>query len=144
MKIYVVKTEQGLIPATEYDFEYAKTMKNGEVYGVDIKVSRNPRFHRKYMALMRTAWEYLRENQQEFFHKDFDNFRKTIEIAAGWCETVYSIGERRWIEVPKSVSFDAIEEHQFRELYERVKDVLFETALKGISEEEFMKNLIDF
>lgn len=36
------------------------------------------------------------------------------------------------------------DEHEFRDLYQRVKDVIFSTILRGISESEFEKNLINF
>ena len=65
-------------------------------------------------------------------------------MAAGWCEPIYSIAQKEWIEVPKSIAFDKMDEDEFQNLYERVKDVLFKCFLKNISVEEFEKNLINF
>ena len=42
-----------------------------------------------------------------------------------------------WIETSMSAE-------EFDEMYERIKDVLFSTFLRHISEEEFSKNLISF
>lgn len=42
------------------------------------------------------------------------------------------------------IAFDKMDEAEFSELYERVKDVLFEVFLKNISIEEFEANLINF
>ena len=46
--------------------------------------------------------------------------------------------------MPKSISFDKMDEFAFRELYSRIKDVILTTFLKHISYEEFEKNLINF
>jgi len=42
------------------------------------------------------------------------------------------------------IAFDKMDEAEFSELYERVKDVLFEVFLKNISIEEFEANLMNF
>lgn len=144
MRVLLVKDNHLLKAATEDDLSLLDSLIEGRTYRADIKSARNVRFHCKYMKLMRTAWEYLRENQQEFFRNNLDNFRKTIEVAAGCSERVYSLSRREWLEVPRSIAFDKMEEAEFRTLYERVKDVLFNTALKGINEQEFMNTLIDF
>jgi len=70
--------------------------------------------------------------------------RKTVEISAGHCEMVYSISRKEWIETPKSISFESMDELAFQDLYDKVKDVLFSVFLKNISEEEFMQNLVNF
>ena len=144
MKILLTKTGHCLTAASEEALTALDSLEEGRTYGVDVRSTRNVRFHNKYMKLMRTAWEYMTEKRQDFFRNNFDNFRKTIEVAAGCCETVYSIGEGRWTEIPRSIAFDKMDEAEFRELYERVKDVLFATALKGVSGQEFMETLNDF
>lgn len=144
MRAYLVKTHQGLVPATEADQEALDSLTVGRTYGVDIKSTRNVRFHNKYMSLMRTAWEYMKEKQQEFFRNSFDTFRKTIEVASGCCERVYNINRHEWLEVPKSIAFDKMSEAEFRTLYERVKDTLFATVLKHVGQEEFLQTLNNY
>ena len=80
----------------------------------------------------------------EHFKHSVEQFRKTVEIAAGHCDTVYSISLRSWIDIPRSIAFDKMDEAAFQDLYDRVKDVLFNIFLRNISEEEFMKNLRNF
>lgn len=144
MRVYLVRTPQGLAAASEADREALDSLKVGRTYGVDIKSTRNVRFHNKYMKLMRTAWEYMRERQQDFFRNNFDTFRKTMEVASGCCERVYDLKRKEWLEVPKSIAFDKMSEQEFRLLYERVKDTLFATALKGVGEREFLETLNDY
>lgn len=143
MKIYVKNTQSGLIPMDSDDYDLKKRLKIGEVYSVDVKLVRNYQFHKKYFALINCAWEYLTEKQQTFF-KTIENFRKTIEVAAGHCEPFYSHDRKEWFDIPKSIAFDKMDNKSFEDLYSRVLDVLFLTALKTISREEFEENLINF
>lgn len=144
MKLNLQNTARGLVPLYDDDYEEKKKLKIGEIYSAEIKLIRNYDFLRKYFALLNCAWEYQNEKVQEHFHNSKENFRKTVQIAAGYCETYYSISRKDWIEESKSISFEKMKEEEFAELYNRVKDVLFMHFLKHISEEEFMRNLANF
>lgn len=144
MKIKLLNTVQGLKPLYDEDFDEKKKLKIGEIYVADIKKARNIDFHRKYFALINLAWEYQPERVIEGYHHNVDHFRKSVEICAGWSETIYSISRKEYIEAPKSISFDKMDEAEFMDLYDNVKRVLFQTFLRHIDEEEFVKNLINF
>lgn len=144
MKLKLLNTISGLKPLYDSDYDEKKKLKIGEVYEATIKLPRNLQFHRKYFALINCAWEFQDERVTEHFHNNIDLFRKTVEMAAGWCETIYSITRKEWIEIPKSIAFDKMDNVQFAELYDRVKDVLYKYFLKHINIEEFEKNLINF
>ena len=144
MKLNLLNTISGLIPLYDADYEEKKKLKIGSIYEVTIRLSRNIDFHRKYFALIQCAWEYQNERTVDHFKNDINVFRKTIEVAAGWCEPVYSIERKEWLEIPKSIAFDKMDNTEFTDLYDRVKDVLFKYFLKHITCEEFEKNLINF
>lgn len=144
MKLHLLNTSSGLIPMYDYDFDEKKKLKIGEVYQVEIKLARNYEFLRKYFALINCAWEYQNEKVQAHFKDSKDKFRESVQIAAGYTETFYSIDKKEWLEKAKSISFESMKEEDFIDLYESVKDILFKIFLKNISEEEFMNNLINF
>lgn len=144
MILYCTNTTGGLIPNYDEDYDEKKRLKIGQIYKVKITQVRNYHFHRKYFALINCAWEYLTEKQTFFFGENIECFRKTVEISAGNSDKVYSIDRKEWIEQAKSISFDQMDELAFSNLYDRVKDVLFAVFLKNISEEEFMKKLVNF
>lgn len=144
MDILLQNTLHGLIPMYDSDFDEKKKLKIGELYKCKIVKMRNYEHHKKYFALLNCAWEYQNEATCKHFKNTFELFRKTVEIAAGYCDLIYSIERKEWIETPKSISFDKMDQLEFNELYNAVKDVLFTIFLKNISEEEFMKNLIGF
>jgi hypothetical protein len=144
MELNLLNTAGGLVPCDDNDYEEKRKLKVGQIYKATIKLNRNYRLHRKYFALINCAWAYQNERQTAFFKGSVEIFRKTMEMAAGHCEMVYSIKHKEWQDVPKSIAFDKMDEAEFRDLYERVKDVLFATALRGVSEEEFLDALANF
>ncbi|HNV62447.1 MAG: DUF1367 family protein [Rikenellaceae bacterium] len=141
MKFNVVNTATGLIPATDTDFDVKRKLKIGSVYQVSIREVRNYEFHKKYFALIQCAWEYQNEKVVEHFKSNIELFRKTVEMAAGHCDLIYSIERKEWIETPKSIAFDAMSESEFQDLYDNVLSVLFRIFLKHVTEEEFKRNL---
>lgn len=143
MEIFLLNTSQGLKPLYDEDYEERKKLKIGETYKAKITVPRNLDFHRKYFALIKCAWEYQNEAVVSHF-KTIEHFRKSVEMAAGYSDTVFNISLKSWVEIPKSIAFDKMGNDEFSEMYERIKDVLFKIFLKNITEEEFLKNLINF
>lgn len=139
----VMCTPSGLVPVSDADYEAKQRLKNGRVYTVDVKLCRNYEFHKKYFALINLAWEYMNDRQCKFFG-DVNSFRKTIEVQAGYFERYYSVARKEWLEMPKSIAYDKMSAEEFENLYDRVKDVLFELVLKDISMKEFMEQLIHF
>lgn len=144
MELRLLNTPSGLKPLYDEDYDQKKKLKIGEIYKAKITIARNINFHRKYFALINCAWAYQNERTTKHFKNNVECFRKTVEIAAGHCDTVYNLSLKSWVDIPKSIAFDKLKQEEFEYLYERVKDVLFTTFLKGIDEEEFLNNMIDF
>lgn len=136
-----MSTASGLIPMYDEDYEEKRKLKMGKIYMADIKELRNVKFHRLYFALISCAWAFLNEQQQAFFKDDMDKFRKTVEVAAGNYDLCYSLARREWVEIPKSISFNSMDELEFSELYEKVKDILYKVFLTSINKEEFENQL---
>ena len=137
-------TPTGLKPLYDEDYDQKKMLKVGTVYEATIKELRNVAFHRKYFSLVNLSWEYLNEQQRAFFKEDVNAFRKTVEIAAGHYEPVYSVTRQSWLEVPKSIAFDKLSETEFEQLYEKVKNVIFQMFIPAVSKDEFEYVLKDF
>lgn len=139
MKILLLNTPTGLKPLYDADFDEKRKLRIGEAYEAEIKKMRNLRFHRKYFALMTTAWEFQSEAVTSHFGGNMEAFRKCVEVAAGHCDKVYHLASSSWVDTPKSIAFDKMDEAEFSDLYERVKTVIFSVFLKDIEEQEFIK-----
>jgi hypothetical protein len=144
-KILLQNTAHGLVPMYDDDYDEKKKLKLGVVYEAYIKTSRNYQFLKKYFALINCSWQYLNEKiQDKVYHGNREEFRKSLEITAGFYETIYSLSRKEFIQIPRSIAFDKMQEDEFRELYERVKDVLFQVFLKDINRDTFEKELQSF
>jgi len=119
MKIQVVKTPNGIIkPAYDSDFEYFKKMPTNEVFEIEYKKQRNVKFHRKFFALLKLAYE----NQSDY--RLMEDLRRDLLITSGnYTEVVNKItGEV--FKIADSISFSSMDNVKFNEVYESVKEVI--------------------
>lgn len=145
MKMNLMRTDGfRFMPATDEDMEKALKIKKGEVVECSFKVARNYAFLRKFWALINTSFEFLTEEQKEFFHGSADGYRQTLEVAAGYYDEFYDVRRRSWVQKPKSIAFDKMDEAEFSQLYEAVVDVIFKIFLKQVDKDEFYQALKDF
>lgn len=73
------------------------------------------------------AESQLRKSQIENIQKAFEPFREEMTIAAGYFDEVRTpVGVKKYA---RSISFSSMDEHQFRELYKSVFDVLWRFVL---------------
>jgi hypothetical protein len=143
MKLLVVSTPRGLVPLGDDDYEEKKKLKLGQTYSVEVKVARNVDFHRKYFALISYAWEFLNEQETERFRTK-ENFRKYVEVAAGHCDVIFHPRLQEYVEIPKSISFGKMDNAEFSDLYQRVKDVIFSIIGNRVTQDQFERLLLDF
>jgi hypothetical protein len=143
MKLLLQNTTLGLKPLYDADYDEKKKLHLGEVYEATIRVPRNINFHRKFFALLNCAWEYLNEKQQREMG-NIEQFRKYLEVKAGYYQLWHSPDLNLVLRIPTSIAFDKMDDAEFGNLYERVKDVLFAEFLTNISEKEFTNNLASF
>lgn len=142
MKLRLLNTAAGLKPMYDEDYDEKKKLKIGEVYEVTIKLDRNPDFHRKLFALVKTAWECLPERQTNGF-RTMENFRKYLTVAAGFCDVYYHPRLKEWVEFPKSWSFEKMDNAEFEDMYNKILDVVLTLVSNFVSEDEF-KKLLEF
>lgn len=143
MKLHVINTTRGLlVPETDEDYEKKGTLKIGETYSVEVRLVRNPEFHRKYFAMLNCAWSCLPEKVQDGF-KSRENFRKYVQIAAGFSEPFFH-PTAGFIDMPKSINFESMDELEFRELYQKARTVIDSIVQRYITAEKFEQTLMNF
>ena len=144
MKLNLFCTPTGLKPLYDADYEEKKKLKVGQTYVAEIRLVRNPDFLRKFFALINLSWEILPESQHKGFKENKELWRRYVTVAAGYSDVFYSPKLREFVEIPKSISFDKMDEAEFRDLYEAVKNVIWSIIQRFISEEEFDRLLVEF
>lgn len=143
MKLQLLNTPQGLKPCYDEDYDAKKKLKLGEVYTAEIRLQRNVDFHRKFFALVNAGFAFLPEKTQNGF-RSVEGFRSYLIVAAGFYDVYYNPRLKEFVEVPKSIKFSSMDNAEFEELYQKVKDVILGLIGKRATVEQFEHFLIDF
>ena len=127
------------------DFEEKRKLKVGECYEGEFRLIRNLQFHKKAFSLLNTAWMLLPEKTQAGF-RSVDGFRHYVTVAAGYYDLYFNPRLQEFVETPKSWSFDAMDEAEFTQMYDRIKDVIWGilSKKKVVSEEVFERYLQNY
>jgi len=149
-EIFLAKRHGVLMPSSDADTEKLATFADGETIRADIKRPRNIKYHRKYFALLDVLFNIFEPEPIEYkgqpVVKNRERFRKDLAIATGHHEMVVNIkGEVR--AEAKSISFAAMDESEFTQLYSRTIQYGLAKIAKGTSREQidnWVAQIIEF
>jgi hypothetical protein len=127
MKILVQKTQSGLKPCYDSDYESYIKIPLNEQFEIEYKKVRNILFHRKYFALLKLAFE----NQSDY--RLMNDLRRDLTITAGFYTEVVNKVTGEVYTLANSISFAKMDNVEFNDLYEKTKDVI--SKWLGISNE---------
>jgi hypothetical protein len=125
-----------LHPATDEDSEALQKIKAGAAVRVEVKQIRNYKFHRKWFALAKYAFDIWEETMPPMEYKgqpvmpEFDRFRRDLTILCGYFDAVYNVRGEVRVEA-KSISFVGMDEATFEKLYSKTIDVILAKILGG-------------
>lgn len=143
MKLNLLNTPHGLVPMYDADYDERKKLRLGQTYVADIRVPRNYQFHKLAFALINAAYACLPEAAQNGF-RSVDGFRQYITVAAGYYDVFFNPRLCDWVEIPKSWSFSSMDDAEFREFYDRLKDAIWGVIGQYVTEEQFETILANF
>lgn len=128
-----------LIPVDPQAADYIAKLKLGAGVTATVKLHRNPRFHRKFMALLNLAFDAWEPEEVMYkgqvVGKNFDQFRRDITILSGHYEMAVNLkGETRL--TAKSISFANMDEAEFGELYNAACNVILKRILTNYSRDD--------
>lgn len=138
-----------LHPATDEDAEALRKIKAGAAVRVEIKQIRNYKFHRKWFALAKYAFDIWADTIPQMEYKgqpvkpDFDRFRRDLIILSGRFDATYNARGEVRLEA-KSISFANMSEEDFERLYSETINVILAKILGGtrMTEDE-LRNHVD-
>lgn len=131
--VYLKRTLAGFAPADEASTDALRRIKQGATVVAEIRQPRNVQFHRMFFGLLNVTWqacgdwqsveELLRELKFRVGHVDRQRVvdRRSGEVLAE-------------IVTPRSISFAAMSEPEFREFYDRCVRVICEDMVPGLSD----------
>jgi hypothetical protein len=132
-ELVLTKTPSGaLAPMDPQAADYIAKLKTGAAVRATVKQQRNPRFHRKYFALLNLAFDHWTPAEATYkgqiVGKNFNQFRNDITILAGHYEMAVNLkGETRL--TAKSISFANMGQDEFDELYNATVNVILSRIL---------------
>lgn len=148
MQIDLVKHPGGVFsPANETDLERLQRFKNGETYVAEIKLTRNPAFHRKVMAFFGFCFAHWCANRAGIEHMDehsqFDRFRKDLTILAGfYVQTVRLNGEIRT--EAESLAYASMDQEKFERVYKALINAAIKHVFAGTTDPAILNRLQSF
>ena len=116
MKLLMKMSNGYLIPSSSDSVENYEKLKEGQEYNVEVKRARNPQFHRLCFSLIKAMYD----NQERF--DNFEAFRTELKILCGHYEE-YITAKGEIVYIPKSWAFSEMDDLQFHEAFERIKDI---------------------
>jgi hypothetical protein len=139
-EIVLTKVAGGVLaPIDPQAAEYIAKLKTGAAVRATVKQQRNPRFHRKFFALLNLAfdaWEPVEATYKgQAVGKNIDQFRNDIVVLAGFYEMAVNLkGETRL--TAKSISFANMGQDEFDHLYNSVCNVVLAKILQSYDREQ--------
>ncbi len=111
MQIYLIKTASGFVPSDKYQWAEVEKINQGEEILAKVIKVRNPKFHKKFMALLAETFDM----QDEFLNPE--SWRAAVTTGAGFCDFIF-LASRGVVAVPRSISFENMDDLEFRKLYD--------------------------
>jgi hypothetical protein len=118
MNILVKKTQTGLRPMYDSDFENYCKIEIGEEFEIEYTKKRNIKFHRKFFALIKLAFE----NQQDY--QSMERMRKKLIEVAGYYDEYRDPITKEICKEVHSISFAKMDNTEFELIYTGVKNVI--------------------
>ena len=113
----LIKQKNGnYIPYDDYDYEESKKIAVGKV--VKATKLRNYKHLKKSFALLKVGFD----NQEAF--DSFDVYRKVMTIRAGYYDTVQNTKKDGFTPIPKSISFEKMNQEDFNNWYDDTMKVV--------------------
>ena len=132
MKGFAIRTEHGLTPADQATREAWQRVKVGALCQVDVRRPRNVHRHRLYWAMCQHVADALGNVTAE-------NVSDVLKIETGHCRILR--GKTQEWRVPQSISFDKMDEDDFRAFLDRAVAVISEQWLQALPDSEPVQEL---
>jgi hypothetical protein len=136
MKLLVIKTQSGLKPVYDSDYEIYIKIPIGEQFEIEYKKQRNLKFHKKMFALFKLAFE----NQESYLN--LNDLRRDLTMTAGYYTESANVLTGEVFKHAKSISFASMDGIEFNNLYEAIKTVIIEWL--GVTEEQIESEILQY
>lgn len=147
MKVNFIKQAGGLmVPANDMESDRLARFKTGEVYEVDIKLSRNASFHGKVFKFFNFCFEHWDADKTVKYQcptSQFNTFREHLTVLAGfYISTVNLNGEVRIR--AESLSYAQMDQERFEFVYQALIQAAIKQLFGRDDDNEVYNKLVGF
>lgn len=130
MILFMTKKGGALIPTSSVDLDLFDKLKADMDVQVEIRRPRNIKFHRLVWGLVNIVWKH------QYFYPTTVDFMDDLKVATGHCEEVASPLTGKTRIKPKSIAFANMSEDNFRQLFEKMLDLIIHRILPKVNKSE--------
>jgi len=132
MKFDMIKMPGGLFaPASDTEAEALERFKTGEQYQVDIKLPRNPAFHRKTFAFFNFCFAHWKSDREFLDERgQFNFFREDLTVKAGFYDPFYNFKNEVTLKA-KSLAYENMDQETFEQHYNALINAALEHIFVG-------------
>lgn len=144
MDIFCKVTPYGLVPMYNSDLDLKNKLKVGTVVRCSVSNPRNYEFHKKFFALVRLTFDNLPAHLAEVWqiHNEEDMLRRFKRDLGYYTTTHNAEGE---VEITYgSISFAAMEQHDFEDFYNQCIDMVLYKYIKGLDRQNLITEIENF
>ena len=142
-----IRGQNGLAPDGADAAEWFERVKPGARVVAKVTIPRNYKFHRKFFAMLKVAYDNWEKPRIETPHGvaqcSFETFRNDVTVLAGYRELTCNT-RGQWRMTAKSISFAKMDEDEFARLYSSVVDVILARFLTNWTGEDMDKAVEGF
>ena len=144
MDIFYKVTPCGLVPLHDSDLDLKKRLRVGSVVRCKVSNPRNYEHHKKFFALVRLTFDNLPLPLVEKWNirNEYDMLRRFKRDLGYFTNTINEYGEHE-IEY-LSISFVAMEQHEFEQFYNQCIDLVLFKYIKGIDKQDLITEIENF
>ena len=136
-KIFIVKTNAGLLPADAEAEEVVKKWKVGHSISLTYAPARNPKFHRMIFAIAQNVVDNAPEKSY-WSGKDAKHFIKAVELTIGMMEEIMDCNGQVHLQA-KSIAYENMDDEEFKTLFDPM--ITEGARVLVITEGEFLDQL---
>lgn len=144
MDIFCKVTPCGLVPLHDSDLDLKKRLRVGSVVRCKVSNPRNYEHHKKFFALVRLTFDNLPLPLVEKWNirNEYDMLRRFKRDLGYFTNTINEYGEHE-IEY-LSITFAAMEQHEFEQFYNQCIDLVLFKYIKGIDKQDLITEIENF
>jgi len=135
--IELYRRGQGWLPANDDAIKVRDRMDQGEIAWFKPLRVRCPKDLRRYWALMTMCADNCERIEMPhggvMLIQSKEDVSDAVKICSGHCTTIFDMDGKPVYQIPKSISFENMEQNEWDQFWPKVVDVVMERVMPGIS-----------